>query len=98
MATGSFVDSHMAGSSLGHILGICSPTRSLHLELYNYSQHLLVSVKEASGFNDMKHLRLQSSCRGGKSKTRTPKAPGERLQHMVILHLGSNLLKSTDHG
>lgn len=42
-------------------------------------------------------LGLQRSCRGGKSKTRTPKAPGERLQHMVILYLGSNLLKSTGH-
>lgn len=40
VVTGPFIDSHMACSSLGHILGICSPTRSLHLELCNHSQHL----------------------------------------------------------
>lgn len=44
----------------------------------------------------MKHLGLQSSCRGGKCNTRTPKAPGQRHQHVV--GLGGNLLKSTDMG
>lgn len=37
----------------------------------------------------MKPLGLQSSCRGGKCNTSTPKAPGQRHQHVV--GVGSNL-------
>lgn len=72
-------------SSLGHILGICSPTRPLHLEQCNCSQHLFVSAEETSGFNDTEHPGLQSSCRCGKCKTRIPEAPG------AVLCLGSDL-------
>lgn len=64
MATGPFIDLHRACSNLGHILSICSPARSLHLELHNHSQHLFAAAKETPGAHDMKHLGLQSSCQG----------------------------------